>query len=374
VSTLDELYAAVNDGSNEGTEVVIAPGTYILSSDYPNGGRLELQKDMSLSGQPGQPDLVVIDQSALPNTSFVLTGASTGGVRMGRGTNKIEWLSLEGGLLSSVAFAVLACDLFSTETSVSIEHVNVVSNGARIGIDIRNRLPEHAGRKLFASMKDCDLSGFVHSFGFALAVFNTNDASNALVKLEMSGNYIHGNKVGLITANGAQGANRTVQNSTIEITSNSDRFEGNGCGIDPSGGVRQTATSFSNNNTVSIKMHGTALTGNNPVGVPEVQPVNGALPGAIYAAGGYSTTNNIGGNNKVNNNVLTLEFWGCDISNNNGIDINAVGAFCQPAALLAGTNNLVEIYLHGVSANAVVDAINSIPFEPGGTNKVNVYR
>ena len=52
----DELYAAVNDPGNEGSQVVIAPGTYVLSGNYPNGGRLELQAGMGLQGQPGQAD------------------------------------------------------------------------------------------------------------------------------------------------------------------------------------------------------------------------------------------------------------------------------------------------------------------------------
>ena len=39
-----------------------------------------------------------------------------------------------------------------------------------------------------------------------------------------------------------------------------------------------------------------------------------------------------------------------------------------------GTNNLLEIYLYGISANAIVDAEACIPAEPSGTNVVNVYR
>src|SRR6186997_3098954 len=72
VSNLDELYAAVNDPGNAGTEVVLAAGTYVLNASYPNGGRLELQTDMSLRGQTGNPDAVLIDQSSLPAASLVL--------------------------------------------------------------------------------------------------------------------------------------------------------------------------------------------------------------------------------------------------------------------------------------------------------------
>jgi hypothetical protein len=121
-------------------------------------------------------------------------------------------------------------------------------------------------------------------------------------------------------------------------------------------------------------MYGSTISGNNPPGVPEVQPVNGALPGGIYPAGAYNTVLGASGMNRANDNLLRIELYGCDISNNNGFDINAVGAWCNPSTVLAGTNNLVEIFLHGLSANATVDAINSVPVEPAGTNVVNVYR
>ena len=63
VSNLDELYGAVNDPGNAGAEVILAAGTYALNASYPNGGRLELQTDMTLRGQPGNSEAVLIDQS-----------------------------------------------------------------------------------------------------------------------------------------------------------------------------------------------------------------------------------------------------------------------------------------------------------------------
>src|SRR5262249_52416474 len=87
VSNVDELYAAVNNQANEGATVVLAPGRYCLSAraggdpclsarptanacvwesgasgaPRPNGGRLDLQKDMSLSGMAGDRAAVIID-------------------------------------------------------------------------------------------------------------------------------------------------------------------------------------------------------------------------------------------------------------------------------------------------------------------------
>jgi hypothetical protein len=71
---------------------------------------------------------------------------------------------------------------------------------------------------------------------------------------------------------------------------------------------------------------------------------------------------------------MKLSFYGCNISNNNGTDINAFAAWCPPATVLAGSNNLLEIYLHGISANTTIAATASNPAEPAGSNVVNVYR
>jgi hypothetical protein len=372
VSTLDALYTAVNDPGNLGAEVILAPGTYVLNANYPNGGRLELQTDMSLRGQPGNSDAVLIDQSLLNAGSYITPAASTGGIRLGRGSNSLEWLTVKGGTLSVNAFAVLAADLLSAETAIKISHVQVQGNGTRIGIDLRNRLAEHAGRKIYADIEHSEITGFTSSLGFALAVFNVNSAFGAEIRLNMRENYIHGNKIGLITNNGA--FNRTMENGFIEITSQADRLENNGCALDPTGGGNQATTTFSNNNSTIVKMYGSKIRNNNPPGVPEVQPVNGALPGGVYAVGGFNSVNNSSGYNRASNNTMKLFFYGCDISNNNGTDIYAYGAWCFPAAVLAGTNNLLEIYLHGQSANATVSVTQSEPAEPAGTNVVNVYR
>lgn len=372
VTSLDELYSAVNDPENAGTEVVLTPGTYLLNAAYPNAGRLELQTDMTLRGQPGNSEAVLIDESMLPAASYLTSAVSTGGVRLGRGTNVLEWLSVKGGTLSVNAFAVIAVDLASTETSIKISHVKVYSNGTRIGIDLRNRLSEHAGRKIYAELAHNEITGFTSSLGFALAVFNVNSATGAVIKLNMKENHVHGNKIGLITNNGA--FNRTMENGIIEIISQADLLEKNGCALDPTGGGNQAATTFANNNSTTIKMFGSTIRNNNPPGVPELQPVNGALAGGVYAVGGFNSVNNIAGYNRASNNKMKLEFYGCDISNNNGADIYAYGAWCFPAAVLAGTNNILDIYLHGRSANASLVVTPSEPAEPSGTNVVNVYR
>ena len=371
VSNLDELYTAVNDPGNRGSEIILAPGTYVLSSSYPNGGRLELQTDMSLKGQPGQTDGVLIDQSALPNASYRLTPTvSTGGIRVGRGANSLEWLTLKGGALAANPFSIIETDLIGTETYLKISHVNIDCNGSRIGLMLRNRLDEHANRIVNATVEHCEIWGATNTIGFGIAL--QNRISGAQINLDMADNYIHGNKIAILSFNG--GLTNTIENCKVQITSIRDRLEDNGCGIDPSGATSGSVATAANNNSFAMKMYGSSIKNNNPVGHPELTPTNGALPSGIYVAGGYNSFNNVSALNTVSNNKAVLEFWGCDISNNNAPDFYAYGLWSVTSAVLAGTNNVVEIYLHGVSANATVEGYNSNPTDPAGTNVVNVYR
>jgi hypothetical protein len=88
---------------------------------------------------------------------------------------------------------------------------------------------------------------------------------------------------------------------------------------------------------------------------------------------GYNHVNNLGGFDRASNNTVIVDCTGCTISNNGPTDIYARAAWCPLACVLAGSNNLIELYLNGASANAIVDAAASIPAEPAGTNVVNVY-
>jgi hypothetical protein len=371
VSTVAELYAAVNNADNAGSQVILAPGSYVLDASYPNGGRLELQADMSLLGQPGQVDAVLIDESSLPNGSFRLSPTvSTGGIRVGRGSNSIEWLTIKGGAMAVNPFSVIETDLIGTETHLKVSHVDIDCNGSRIGLMLRNRLDEHAGRIVNASLEFSEIRGAINTLGFGIAI--QNRISGAQVKLDMKQNYLHGNKIGILAFNGALTSG--IENCAIEITSHSDRFEGNGCGMDPSGGTNGSATTFVNNSSFLLKMYGSTIKDNNPAGHPELIPTNGALPGGIYVAASYNSLNSLAALNTLSNNKADLRFWGCDISNNNAPDFYAYGLFSVTNAVLAGINNVTDIHLYGTSTSATTAGYDSNPVDPAGTNVVNVYR
>ena len=97
VFNVEQLYSAVNDPQNAGRQIVLAPGAYFLSVNgpggvaRPNGGRLELQVNMSLQGVIDDRDAVVIDAANLPRTSFVAPPVPlTAAIRLGRGSNSID--------------------------------------------------------------------------------------------------------------------------------------------------------------------------------------------------------------------------------------------------------------------------------------------
>ncbi len=365
ISNIEQLYIAVNDTGNSSCVIVLDPGTYVLSSTYPNSGRLELQTDMDMKGKKDSPGQVIIDQTALPTASFNLAGSGrTGGLRMGKGSNSIEWLTVIGNVN---ALSAIDTDLPSTETYVRIAHT-VVRN-SQIGIDVRNRQAEHAGRSIHASIENNDVFANTAGFGSGIVFQNANGATGSIITGITTGNYIHGNRVGFRAFNNA--ATSTVNNSSVTIVSNADVIEGNGLGMYINGGLTQVSSAFANGNQTHLEFYGSAIRNNNPQPMPsEILPVEANIPrGGIFVAGGNST----GSNNMASDNKLIAKFWGAVISGNTA-DINAYGAWSRAPATIPGINNLAEIYLDGVSAFAIVAATNCEPAEFAGTNVVRILR
>ena len=366
VSDIGQLYAAVNDPENAGRLIVLAAGTYILNASYPNAGRLELLENMELQGQPGHPELVIIDASLLPGTSFVpplnFPAARSGAIRMGRGFNSIEWLTVKGNSTAQ-ALSVIDTDLiWSGLSRVRVAHS--VITGGRIGIDIRNVGAGSVSRTLEAEIVDNEVVENLVQFGQGIEIQNANGAIEATIRATLNGNYVHGNKIGMRTF--VNNANNTNTNfGSITIQSTADRFEENGIGLYLSAGLNQGTTTNANGNLLHFEAHGTSIQNNQGTLPPDVTDPS---PGGIYAVGGFSTNGGVASDNR-----LEINLWGCLISGNQGPDIKAYGAL-STKLVPAGTNNVVEIKLHGVSQNATVVATPSSPIEPAGTNIVNIFR
>ncbi len=357
VSSVDQLYAAVNDPDNAGMRVVLAAGDYVLKSSEPNGGRLELQPDMELVGQPGHPELVVIDALGLPANSFSIPPFRTGAIRMGKGSNTIEWLTVRGG---ADAMAAIETDLVSPVPGVArIRIAHVIAEGGQRGVDIRNLGPASAGRVLEAELVNNVLVGNVFGLGQGVRIINGQGATGAVIRATLTGNDAHGNLIGCLAAN------FSTSLASIAIRSTADRFDGNGIGCVLNAGATMGATARADGNLLTFEAIGSSVQNNSGTLPPLTPPEE---PAGFYAVGARTDAGD-----RASNNTLRVTMWGTRISGNQGPDIRAWGAIAF-AAGPAGTNNVVEIGLHGVSTKATVSVTPSAPVEPAGTNSVAIVR
>jgi hypothetical protein len=356
VSDVESLYAAVNDAGNAGKTIVAERGVYRLTRlnplgvERPNGGRLELQEDMSLSGVNGHPGRVVIDSSDPANgPSFELgPGINAGTIRMGRGRQTVESLTVIGGTKSAGG---IQTDLVGGPPTLRIAHV--VCKGSVRGIDVRNLGPEGAGRVLTVELDDNEVTGNVAGTGQGLRFVNTaSDGASIVASLKR--NLSHANKTGFLAAN--QGSN----GASVTIDSHNDRFDDNGIGGVILGGVQGAAASVANDNVVNLTMHAGSIARND--GVPQTPD---AFSGGLNVVGGAGTAPGSTSRNTVKVSIVGLKF-----SDNLNTDVKAWGA--KAAGGPAGTRNTAAVELQGVSAQAVTAKDDSEPDEPAGTNRATI--
>lgn len=360
VSTVEQLYAAVNDPANAGADILLSPGTYVLSTTNgagaarPNGGRLELQLNMSLYGTSGDRSAVVIDASALPASAFNVSFGRTAPVRMGRGSNSIEWLTIVG---NSAAAGGIATELTGTQTT-DIRVAHVLAGGSSRGIDIRNVGAPMIGRRINAEVIDNEFVGPSAVVGMAegIRLANFVGADQGVIVATLNGNRAHGFQIGLIIA-----SNRS-SNATIDVRSSGDRFFGNALGALVTGGLSQSTTGFANSNTTTFEAHGSQFVDNTTI--------PGIDPGGIRLIAGLSTVTA----NATSNNTLNVELWGSKTTGNEPINFEAFGAWKAASPGIAGTNNHTTITLHGVSKQIDGTVMSSFPADVGGTNSATVIR
>ena len=361
VADAEQLYAAVNDPVNVGASVILAPGIYSLSPTAPNGGRLELQQDMSLYGVGGDRTAVVIDATALLASSFSFEFGRTGVIRTGRGSNAVEWLTIAGNPLAADA---IETDLVSTPgAQLRVAHV-VAGNNAR-GVDIRNVGAAMAGRRIDAEIVDSEFFRGVEG----IRVINFNGAHQGEIHVVMSGNRSYENVLGCIIEN-----NRSSF-ATIHVRSSGDRFEDNGLGCQIGGGLVAMPVGAANSNSTVFEGHGTHFINNTRTDFfNDTGPDFDHWGGVLVAAGDALVLAN-----STSSNTVTVRLWGCRVADNQSItrtdfDFQAFGARSGAPSGIAGTDNHATIELHGVSAHVDVVAVDSSPEDPSGSNTVTVLR
>jgi hypothetical protein len=365
VGNVDELYAAVNDPANVGATIVLAPGIYTLSANdpnggpRPNGGRLELQVDMSLLGVVGDRTAVVIEAANLPASSY-LPGPS-GAVRVGRGTNSVQWMTVRNarnGAPPNLANIESGLQMPGT-AHITIAHVE--SYGSTRAISIVNFGPGASGETIEADIIDNDLHDNVIGVGEGIRFVNFQGPVGSNINARMIGNRSWGNIQGQALVN-----NRAI-NSTVNVYSSGNRFFGNGTGTTILGGISSNGT-VSNGNTVNLEAHGDHFIENttpNPLDL-----------GGLVVLGGE----NISIPNGTNNNTVHVSLWGCRYSGNARADLYAVGARSNPESIGSpGVNNHVTIEINGdgsgkgrwQSVEFIRDYIPDFPFN---NNTVTVIR
>lgn len=164
ISNVEELYSAVNDPTNTGASLVLAPGSYMLSAtdsngaERPNDGRIELQMNMSIVGLVGDRDAVVINASGLPLSSFpaIVNGVAIGpnaAIRMVLGYNGLEWLTVRDAV-NGGANIDTGLQAFDPGTAfILVAHV--ASTGSTRGLNILNFGPATSGQIIEADIVDC---------------------------------------------------------------------------------------------------------------------------------------------------------------------------------------------------------------------------
>ncbi len=357
VQNIEELYSAVNNPQNAGSRIFIAPGVYMLSANGPGGllrpnrGRLELQENMSLQGVAGDRGAVVIDAMNLPASSYSAPPIpTTGAIRMGRGSNSVEWLTIRNAVNGQ---AGIETDLNSPGTAyIRIAHI-ISTNNAR-GIDVRNFGPTAAGRVIEAEIVDSDL--FSNTLGLSEGIRFANILTNGgVISARLRGNRSYGNQQGMLLAN-----NRSNL-SNVSVVSSGDRFYENGAGTIILGGLSTNSIPV-NGNTINFEAHGSHFEDNN--GFTNFDR------GGLVVIGGENTSIP----NGTSNNTVNISLWGCRMENNQLMDFGVFGARSNPASIgIPGTNNHVTIDRHGIGKNKIVEVfVNSIPNLPGLMNTVTV--
>jgi len=360
VSDVEQLYDAVNEPANAGATIVLAPGRYVLTKvkpgvgTRPNNGRLELQADMSISGVTGHPEDVVIDSSDPVNgPSFALGGGlgNGGTIRIGRGRNSVEWLTVVGGSNSA---AGVQTDLVGATAVLRVAHV--VSRGSVRGIDVRNLGPAGAGRTIVIDLDDNELVENATGNGQGIRFVNSG-ADGASIVATLHNNRSHDNIQGLFASD------EHSNHASITIDSHDDHFENNTIGGVIFGGLANAPGTFTGN-TVTLTMHAGSFTGSRGSAVP---PQN--VTAGLNVIGGAVTAPGV--SNSAFSNVVQVSIWGTKFDDNAALDVEAWGAkslMTDPA----GANNVVTIHLHGVSAQARSLAHDSVPDEAAGTNRATI--
>jgi hypothetical protein len=295
-------------------------------------------------------------KEAANTTSKAENKSRSGGIRMGRGSNSIRWLTVLGNP-STNALSAIDTDL-TWQCVIHIRAAHLVVKGSQNGINIRNPGFTGINRVIEAEIENNEFVENTVGAGQGIEIQNANGATGSIIRARMKENYSHGNRVGLRSFN-------TANNSaSITIVSTDDRFENNGTRCWLAAGASTSATTIANGNTLNFEAHGTSIRNNQRNNNPDGTP-----PAGLFAAAGLSALNA----NSTSDNRLKIALSRSPLAGNYFADINAFGADSSTPDL-AGTNNITEIYMDDYNKEATTIIAASLPAEPAGTNVIKIFR
>jgi hypothetical protein len=242
VRTVDELYSAVNDATNQDAKITLSPGTYVLSSKddqgvhRPNNGSLHLLPGMSLVGSEqridydldGVPDPIdpnFMDDFAVPGTETTIDGSAL-----------VLPFKLRKDCGSGVTRMV-------PDPMIAISRNNLISSLHLIGgnnITIGEPAKPIASTKsLSATVKNMVLESTALSMTFANSGCPMSHAHSVL---NFSKNVVQNSGSGLIALNWVTGnaANDTTNGPQLKLIVTNNLFHNNGRAINLIGGNEGT--------------------------------------------------------------------------------------------------------------------------------------
>src|SRR5262245_53821872 len=377
VTTVEELYAAVNNPANTGVRVELAPGTYVLDPTQPNGGRLFLQDGMDLVGQNSYVDLdgdgvwdprspstpavfadpateTIIDGSTIVPPSILLNNNAV--ILIGH-DNQVERLTVR----NYAGLALIAATLEPTKGGLQAEVVDCILENSQRGVSLGNLGAAVSGLHSRFTLERNIMRQ--HSFGGAF-ILNFASAMDARVDALVRHNRFYNNNAGLVVTSGA-----AADNGEAKVVSQGNIAEQNRLGFSLVGGNDSLLVGLpqgSNGARLHFTSVGDAIWNN--VG-----------SGGVLAAGGVRRNSAAG---TSSNNDVQLKFVGTRFVKGEGPehragasrrDLTLFGGF-GGGGVVPGSGNAVEILVRHAISDGAVGAffVNAADCLPGAPNTVTV--
>lgn len=387
VSTIEDLYAAVNNPANEGIIIDLAPGTYVLTptdssgNPRPNLGSLILPPGAVLRGHneyvdldgdgvwdlpdPSHPEIYADPATETIIDAFSLTGL-TGAmnvITLGP-ANGVERLTVRNNAAAGPLIGVTLKP----------------SAGGLLGV-VRDCIVEGGQRGLRAQHRDSSFSGLdsgavfernisrhhVGIFSFGIQVQN-GSVSNATWTVQLRHNRVYGNRFGLFVV----AASST--NAEESILSENNIYEKNAVGVVLHGGRDSTATgspSGSNDGRLRFDSVGDAIWNNSGNSGPL------GTGGGVDARGAFRTGPLAG---TSSDNHLRLQFIGARFVQGSGTenragtarrDMTVFGAL-GTGGNFPGSGNVVQLLIRQSLSDGSPDSFLLTDSDPTAPNEIEV--